>query len=160
MKLDEIKGLLTAVEPQLPSQAFVAMHTFERNGRRLVLAVTERLCRRCQKGRVWKSKAMLTAIKNAEYGFDPQLARSPGGRDGIFLVTRDYQPPNEMMRKLFGQYLDKPDSGAQVVAEALQVSLSSLVPVRLVSHHLRLLGLLHAGSEHDTLVLVDYDDTP
>jgi hypothetical protein len=36
----------------------------------------------------------------------------------------------------------------------------ALLAVRLVSHHLRLLGVLWRGADKDTLVLVDYDDTP
>ena len=34
---------------------------------------------------------------------------------------------------------------------------AELLPVRLVSHHLRLLGLLRRGETSDTLVLVDCD---
>jgi len=33
------------------------------------------------------------------------------------------------------------------------------IPVRLVSHHLRLLGLLKHDKNEDTLMLVDFDDT-
>ena len=121
--------------------------------------VTDRLRKQCKKGKVWKSKEMLTALKNASYGFDLNHARSPGGYDGIFLLTRDYKPKNEMMRKLFDRYLDKPDSGAEKISRIFGLQPEQLLPVRLVSHHMRLLGVLHQGPVFDYIVLVDYDDT-
>jgi hypothetical protein len=63
-----------------------------------------------------------------------------------------------MMRKLFDRFLDRPGSGAETLAYALGVPLARLLPVRLVSHHMRLVGVLHRGEVADTLVLVDYDD--
>ncbi len=62
-----------------------------------------------------------------------------------------------MMRKLFDRYLDKPGSGAGEIAGALGVPLAELLPVRLVSHHLRLLGVLARKDDADWLVLVDCD---
>ena len=159
MDLAEAKALITGSEHELPQQAFVVIHTFERDGRELRLALTDRLRKSCRRGRVWKSKALLTAIKNAQYGFDASHARSPGGSDGIFVLTRDHRPPNNMMRKVFDRFLDRPDSGSQAIAAALHCTPSSLIPVRLVSHHMRLLGVVHRSGEGDTLVLVDYDDT-
>lgn len=159
MNLDNAKQLIEAAESVLIGAPIVSIHTFERNGRKLSLCITERFRLRCKKGRVWKSKAMLTAIKNAEYGFDPHHAHSPGGYDGIFVLTRDHKPRNEMMRKIFDRFLDMKESGAAVIADSLRCPLESLMPVRLVSHHLRLLGVLHRGQAIDTLVLVDYDDT-
>ncbi len=41
----------------------------------------------------------------------------------------------------------------------MRINKSDLIPVRLVSHHLRLLGVLKHDEKSDTLVLVDYDDT-
>jgi len=159
MTLDDFKQRIEELEPGLGDSVFVMLHDFERNGRQLSLAITDRLRRTCRKGRVWKSKAMLTAIKNAEYGFERTHAQSPGGHDGIFVITRDYKPKNEMMKKLFDQFLDKPGSGAEAIAKALKTPLDDLIPVRLVSHHMRLLGLLKTSKDGDTLVLVDYDDT-
>ena len=46
--------------------------------------------------------------------------------------------------ELFDRFLDKPGSGAKGLAEAVGVPLGELLPVRLVSHHLRLLGVLAA----------------
>src|SRR5436309_13927433 len=100
---------------------------------------------------------MFATLKNAAYGFDDRQARSVGGRDGIFLLDRSFRPANEMMRKLFDRFLDRPDSGAEVIAAALEVPLADLLPVRLVSHHLRLLGVLARKEDGDWLVLVDCD---
>jgi hypothetical protein len=159
MKIDEAKRVVEQAETRLAEARFIVAHVFERNGRKLAVGITDRLRRSCKKGRVWKTKEMLTAFKNAEYGFDPHHAHSPGGHDGIFALTRDHRPRNEMMRKMFDQFLDKPGSGAQAIADSLSVTLGDLKPVRLVSHHLRLLGLLRISDQEDTLVLVDYDDT-
>ena len=159
MLLNDLKTKLEKLEPLLATEPFVEFDSYERNGRILHVALTERLCRIARKNRVWKSKQLLTALKNAHYGPDPDHQKSTGGRDGIFLVDRDFRPANEMMRKLFDQYLDKPTSGAEEVAQALGTTISRLYPVRLVSHHLRLLGVLHRAEHEDWLVLVDYDDS-
>jgi len=159
MNLEEAKAAIERCEAHLDQAPFHEIHRFERNGRTLSLCITQRLRQRCTKGRVWKGKAMLSAIKNGEYGFDPHHAHSPGGYDGIFVLTRDHKPRNEMMRKLFDQFLDKRSSGADELAEALQAPLADLKPVRLVSHHMRLLGLLLESGNDCKLVLVDYDDT-
>jgi hypothetical protein len=159
MDLKEIKRIIESVEDSLPQRIFVIAQTFERNDRLIHVALTNRLKKICKRGRVWKSKAFLTAFKNAEYGFDETHARSQGGSDGIFILTRDYQPENEMMKKIFDRFLDKPQSEANAIAQGLNTPLSELLPVRLVSHHMRLLGLLWQREEEDTLILVDYDNT-
>ena len=159
MTLEEARVSIEAVEDALGQATFVVAHTFTRDGRDLKVAVTERLRRVAKKGRVWKSKPLLTAFKNAAYGYDESQGISRGGYDGMFRLTRDHRPANEMMRKLFDRFLDRPDSGAQDIADQLDVALEDLLPVRLVSHHMRLLGVLHRGENEDTLVLVDYDDT-
>ena len=158
MTLIEAKTTIERIEGSLSALPFVVAHTFSIDGRSLHVAITDRLRRRCRKGRAWKSPAFLTAFKNAQYGFDPNRAHSPGGADGIFVLTRGHRPANAMMTKIFDRFLDKPDSGAAEIADYLGVELQSLIPVRLVSHHLRLLGCLHRGERDDTLVLVDYDD--
>ena len=159
MEIKDLRYKLTEIETLLPDSVFVSLNTFERNGKRLGLYLTKRFYHECKKGRVWKNLQMLTALKNARYGFDEKQAMSPGGFDGIFLLTRTHKPKNQMMKKMFDQYIDKPKSGADEVAKALKTSLERLLPVRLVSHHIRLLGLLKQGAEEDTLVLVDYDNT-
>ena len=85
--------------------------------------------------------------------------RSQGGSDGIFILDRSFRAPNEMMRRIFDRYLDKPTSGIGAVAAALEIKPTELQAVRLVSHHIRLLGVLHRKTTEDWLVLVDYDDT-
>jgi len=64
-----------------------------------------------------------------------------------------------MMKKLFDQYIDRPNSGIGNVVDQLGTSIDRLIPVRLVSHHMRLLSLLHRQEDKDELVLVDYDNT-
>lgn len=159
MNLDEAKQKVATIAPDLADAPFVVLHTFERNRRLLHLALTERFYRACRKGKVWQSQAFLTAIKNAEYGFDPHLARSRGGRDGIFLLDRSYTPKNPMMAKLFDRYLDVPERGVDRIAKALGTEVDHLQAARLVSHHLRLLGVVWQDTAADWLVLVDYDDS-
>ena len=102
---------------------------------------------------------MLTALKNAAYGLDRERTRSRGGADGIFLLDRDYRPANEMMRKIFDRFLDKPDPLVAVIAERYRVSPEAMLPVRVVSHHMRLLGVFIDAGDRVQIVLIDYDDT-
>jgi hypothetical protein len=157
MELAEAKDRLKAIESELIDTPFVEFHAFEREGRTLHVAITERLRKQARKESVWRSREMLATLKNAAYGFNEQRARSVGGRDGLFVMDRTFRPPNEMMNKLFNRFLDKPGSGAEELAAAVGVSLAELLPVRLVSHHLRLLGVLARKNEGDWLVLVDCD---
>jgi len=159
MTLEESKSAISAVEEDLPNHAFVVAHTFSRDGREIRVAVTERLRKITKKGRVWNSKPLLTAFKNASYGYDDAQSISAGGFDGVFRITRDHKPANEMMKKIFDRFIDREGSGAQDIADAVGVQLDTMLPVRLVSHHMRLLGILHRADDSDLLVLVDYDDT-
>lgn len=159
MNLIETKMMLEAVESELPDKPFVVANVFERNGRKLHLAITDRLRRIAKRGRVWKSNAFLTALKNAEYGFDGSHARSLGGSDGIFLIDRNFKPQNQMMRKIFDQFLDKDNETVSAIASELKTETDNFRAVRLVSHHLRILGLLHQDSSGDWIILVDFDDT-
>ncbi len=155
MDLAEWKRKVKELEPQLAASSWCVLHSFERNGQVLELALTERLRKTAKKLGLWISKELLATLKNASYGFEPDLARSAGGRDGIFLLDRDFRPENEMMRKLFQRFLDKPE-GQTLLAE-LKAPKAELLPVRLVSHHLRLLGILRRLPGDDLLVLVDCD---
>jgi hypothetical protein len=157
MELGEAKERLKAIESELETSPFVVFHTFERSGRLLHLALTARFEKCARKEGVWRSREMFATLKNAAYGFDEKHARNTGGRDGIFLLDRDFLPPNEMMRKLFDRFLDKSGSGAAELANVLGVSQAELLPVRLVSHHMRLLGVLACKADADWLVLVDCD---
>ena len=62
-----------------------------------------------------------------------------------------------MMRRIFRGFLDSPRPDAAEIASRLGVPLSDLHAVRLVSHHMRLLGVLARKPEADWLVLVDLD---
>ncbi|MBY0457048.1 MAG: hypothetical protein K2V38_06910 [Gemmataceae bacterium] len=157
MELAEAKDRVKAIEGSLADAPYVEFHAFEREGRTLHVALTERLRKVARKEGVWRSREMLATLKNAAYGFDERQARSVGGRDGIFVMDRAFRPANEMMRKLFDRFLDKPDYGAEELAGELGVPLAELLPVRLVSHHMRLLGVLARQDEADWLVLVDCD---
>jgi hypothetical protein len=159
MNLSEAKTMLEEAESELPLQPFVIAKTFERNGRKLHLGLTDRLRRIAKRARVWKSSAFLTALKNAEYGFDETHARSLGGSDGIYLLDRHFRPQNQMMRKIFDQYLDKDSEEVTAIAHELNTEKEKLRAVRLVSHHLRLLGLLHQDALGDWVILVDFDNT-
>src|SRR5262249_51303195 len=129
MELAQAKERLKAIEDALDTMPWVVFHTFEREGQPLHLALTARLQKHARKEGVWRSPEMFATLKNAAYGFDEQLARSVGGRDGIFLLDRDFGPANPMMRKLFDRYLDKPGSGAEGLAASLEVPLAELLPV-------------------------------
>lgn len=157
MNPEELILQIEEVESELADEPYGLLGVFDRNGRKLMLGITERLRKRCMKGLVWKSRGFLATLRNVQYGFDESAARSSGGRDGIFLVDRTFTPANEMMRKIFDQYLDREDSGAAALAAALGARLDDLKAVRLVSHHMRLLGVLWRAPEADWLILVDYD---
>jgi hypothetical protein len=159
MELTAIKQRLREIEPELSGAPWISFASFEREGRVLHIALTDRLRKRARKEGVWNAKELFVTLKNAAYGFDERRARSGGGADGIFLLDRSYRPENAMMRKLFDGFLDKPGSGAEAIAVSLGTTLSQLLPVRLVSHHLRLLGVLCHGEDTDWLVLVDCDRT-
>ena len=157
MELAEVRERLEAIEERLGEQPFIELAGFERAGRLLHLCITQRLHREARRAKMWKSKGMLSALRNARYGFDPEKARSSGGRDGIFILDRDFHPSNEMIRRIYG-YLDRAPEDLKASAVLLGAGLSQLQAVRLVSHHTRLLGFLYQNDQ-DWLVLVDVDPT-
>lgn len=159
MDLAEARAMLVAAEKTLERERYVVAHEFNRNGRCLELVLTARLIRTLRRSKIARSKEVLTALKNASYGFDSAKMRSEAGRDGIYVLDRDYVPANEMMRKIFDRFLDRDDGEARDLAAYLELPLSKLVPVRLVSHHMRLLGVLAQYDDRDALALVDFDDT-
>ena len=158
-ELADLRSRLDALESTLSGAPLVTLHVVATPAGPLRVALTERLRQRSKKARAWKCRAMLQTLKNARYGFLPDRPRARGGLDGIFLVDRRFRPVNAMMRKLFDGFLDKPGSPASAIADALGVPLATLLPVRLVSHHMRLLGLLTPDLDGDgrVLVLVDLD---
>ena len=158
MDLSEIGFKLEAAEAELATRQIAVFADFRTPHGDLRVSVTDRLLRRSRKGRVWKSPSMLTALKNGAYGFDPKASRSRGGADGIFSVDRNFKPESAMMTKLFAQFLDKPDPLVDVLAAHLRKPPKEWFTVRLVSHHMRLLGVLVISPAVGHLVLVDYDD--
>ncbi len=158
MDLAVAKGKLQEAEAVLDMQPLAFFADFDTPYGVLRVSVTDRLRRKCRKGRVWKSAAMLTALKNAVYGFDAKAPRSRGGADGIFCVDRNYRPTNSMMKKLFDKFLDKPDPLVPLLAEELGSSPEVWVPVRLVSHHMRLLGIISISGRVAQMALIDYDN--
>jgi hypothetical protein len=156
--MDELAALraeIEAVEGRLAEEAFVTLRPVVRDGRAMHVVLTQRFHRLARRARLWRSTALVVTLKNAGYGFDPGRARSVGGRDGIFLLDRGVDGP--MTRKVFGRFLDRADSGAAELAEHLGTTVDRLQAVRLVSHHLRLLGVLHRGASEDRLAIVDFD---
>lgn len=158
MELSEARAKLEHLEPRLSDGVMCLFAEFDTPYCPLQLFVTSRFRRKCRKGKVWKSPGMLVTMKNAIYGLSPTAARSRGGSDGIFLVDRKFKPPNAMMRKLFDQFIDRRDPLVVQLAEELDSPVESWLAVRLVSHHMRLLGILVRRDSMDQLVLVDYDD--
>ncbi len=158
MDLIEAKRRLVDIEGELPEHEIVEFAAFQTPYECLTVSVTDRLRRRCRKGGMWKSKGMLTALKNSAYGYNPDVVRSRGGADGIFLLDRGHRPANSMMKKMFDRFLDKPDLLATTISRQLDVEVSDLLPVRLVSHHMRLLGVMAYNKEESHLVLIDYDN--
>lgn len=57
------------------------------------------------------------------------------------------------------KFLDKADSEVAEIARLLNTKADDFRAVRLVSHHFRLLGLLHQNASDDWIILVDYDDS-
>ena len=117
--------------------------------------LTGRLRRKCRKGGVWRTPPMLTALKNVTYGYDSIGSHSRGGLDGIFRLDRSYSPPNSMMKKVFG-FLDKFDPLVAEIVESFDSIPNDWIPVRIVSHHMRLLGFILL--DKSTLMLIDFDN--
>jgi hypothetical protein len=155
--LQEMRKHLKSLQDELKSHTAVFFGQFERDGRVIDVFVTDALYKNARRENEWASGHMVSALRNAQYGFNLDESRSNGGRDGIFILDRDYSPENSMMRKIFDKFLDNPRSSATAVAEFLGTTKEQLVPVRLVHHHIRLLGVLARRAGEDLLVLVDLD---
>ncbi len=156
-RTDGLRAAVERIEAELAGRPFVEVARHERNGRAIVVCLTDRLRRQATRERAWLGRPFLATLDNARHGFDRSRSRSRGGRDGVYRLDRRFVPANSMMVRLFDRYLDRPDSGALEVARGLGVSLDDLVPVRLVGHHLRIVGVLAERSGEDWLVLVDVD---
>ncbi|WAS96494.1 hypothetical protein [Nannocystis punicea] len=154
-ELADLRAALDAAEERLTTDEFAELPAAERDGRTIRVVLTRRFLKAARRARIWRGSALAITLKNARYGFDPTRARSLGGRDGVYLLDRTVD--NSMTRKIYGQFLDRPDSGVAEVARFLAATPAELQAIRLVSHHLRLLGVLYRGASADWLVIVDFD---
>lgn len=158
MELTELKKRAADCETILQNDLLAEFDKQSVAGKTQVTYLTSSLLKKCKKGRVWKSQAFLITLKNIKYGFDELQSRSVSGRDGIFLIDRHFQPRNSMQKKIFDQFIDKDTSDFREIVTLLELESTELKAVRVVSHHLRLLGILEQRKDKNILVLVDYDD--
>lgn len=158
LDLNETKARLDQLDAALGDIAHVEFAQFATPHGELCVHLTSRLQRRARKVRVWRSRGFVATLKNAVYGFSASTPRSRGGSDGVFLLDRTFKPANSMMRKVFDQFLDKPDPLLETLEAEFAATREDWVPVRLVSHHMRLLGVLLPCPERAHLFLVDVDN--
>jgi len=131
------------------------------NGRpfRLTVFLSPSFLRAVRKQRLQGRRELYSALSNLKYGFDPAKGANPGGKDGIFTVSRDHRPGNDMVTKLYDSYLDT-DRGPKELRQYLKVP-EAAQGVRVVCHGLRLLGFVEVEAEQgvmlERLVLVDVD---
>lgn len=157
LDLTETKTRLDQLEATLGDAAHVEFARFATPHGELRVYLTSRLRRRARKARVWRSRGFVATLKNAAYGFSASTPRSRGGSDGVFLLDRTFKPANSMMRRVFDQFLDKSDPLLATLEDDFDASREDWVPVRLVSHHMRVLGVLLPSSDGAHLFLVDVD---
>ncbi|WP_372366723.1 hypothetical protein [Candidatus Uabimicrobium sp. HlEnr_7] len=157
MSLDEIKKKLQILETNLEKESIAFFEKFVTPHGELQVFITARLMKSCKKGKIWKSREMLSTLKNAQYGFDIKASRSRGGNDGIFRIDRTFSPVNSMMKKIF-KFIDKRDGLMTEITNKFNIPKSDWIAVRLVSHNLRLLGIIAITKQDTSLVIVDYDN--
>jgi len=158
MNLQELKAQVNEIEKDLDEYPVVKVAGFSDGNRNVHVYLTNRLKKKCKKGKVWKSKEFLITLMNAKYGYNEEDPKSRGGRDGIFLVDRNFRPPNEMQRKLFDQFIDSPGNDYNMIIQGFDGVNKKFLPIRVVSHHMRLLGLLLIEKSNH-VILVDFDKT-
>ena len=160
MEIADVKSRLEALEESIEQNVISEFVELEIDGKTLVVYLAKDLKKNCQKGKIWKSKPFYITLKNIKYGLDKNQMRSKQGRDGIFLVDRDFKPANSMQTKIYKKYIDKESSSFGKAAKLLDIKkeeLKDIKGVRVVSHHLRLLGFYLEKAEKDILVLFDFD---
>jgi len=91
MELSEAKSRLRAIENSLASAPWVEFHAFEREGRILHVAITERLRKSARKEGVWRLREMLATLK--------VIPESVSARRGVFGAER-VPPPRAPLRRL------------------------------------------------------------
>ena len=127
------------------------------NERKFDVYLTQKLMKEARRSKVWKSKEFCITLRNVKYGLDLEQIKSRGGRDGIFLLDKTFRPYNEMQRRIFDRFIDNPNSDYAVVTKQLNLDRDKIVAVRVVSHHMRVVGIYHRGENEDVIVLVDVD---
>ncbi len=145
------------METALRESLLVRYGDFVVNERAFSVFLAQKLMKEARKSKVWKSKEFCITLRNIKYGLDPEQSKSKGGRDGIYLLDKGFRPYNEMQRRIFDRFTDKPDSDYMAITEQLNLDRDKTVAVRVVSHHMRIVGIYHKGKTEDTLVLVDVD---
>jgi len=125
--------------------------------------ITEDFVRKCKKAKIWNTPAFLSTLRNCWYGIDVKKMKSPGGKDGIFVIDRNYKPKNEMQRKIFDQFIDKENSLFKIACLYFDKKEEDAIAVRIVSHHMRLLGIMFRDTNQshtaNLILLVDFDKT-
>lgn len=129
-----------------------------------IVFITEYFVKQCQKGKIWNTPELLSTLQNCWYGVDNKHLKSPGGKDGIFIIDRGYRPENEMQKKIFNRFIDKENSLFPSVCKFFEKKANDFIAVRIVSHHLRLLGVMFIDRnkydrELNIITLVDYDNS-
>ncbi len=158
MEIKDVKEKISEIEDGLDDALVVEFARLNVNDRELVCYLTSILKKTCKKKKVWKSKNFLITLKNIKYGIDADNLRSKSGKDGIFLLDRNFTPKNKMQVKIFDQFIDKKTSSFKEIVAELGLNEENIEAVRVVSHHMRLLGICERGTDKDVLVLVNFDD--
>lgn len=158
MEISEAKKKVDESEELLKTEIIAEIDRREVNDRTLVTFISNDLMKKCKKGKLWKSQQFYITLKNIKYGLEQNQMRSVSGRDGIFLVDRDYKPKNSMQTKIYDRFIDNESSAFESIVERLSLDKRMIKGVRVVSHHLRLLGILDRKINEDVIVLVDFDN--
>ena len=158
-KISEIKKFVEEIDNQLDLFHLVYYGPGGPRDQILHVYLTHRLKEKCKKGKIWKSKPFLITLRNVQYGIDLDNKRSRQGKDGIFIINRKHRPINAMQKKIFDQFIDKSRSKFKEIMWWLDWDEKNVQAVRVVSHHMRLLGVMHFNKKEYELVLVDWDNT-
>ncbi|MCB9233319.1 MAG: hypothetical protein H6581_16800 [Bacteroidia bacterium] len=157
--LEELKNHLKSLSGQLAEKPLVLLESYALNGQKFHLYLSQALYKNCKKGKVWLSNDFFITLKNAKYGLDQDHQWSGGGKDGIFLIDRKFRPRNMMQTKIFDKFIDKAGSPFLEYAKLLEFEPSQVEAIRVVSHHMRLLGILSKKKNEIMIILVDFDNT-
>ena len=162
----EIKEKLKSIENEVMRERVVEFMQNPLSGfeSTTVVYITDYFIKKCKKGKVWNTPALLVSLQNCRYEVDNKHLKSPGGRDGIFVIDRDYKPRNEMQKKIFDRFIDNDNSMFPGICQMWDKTKDDFIAVRIVSHHLRLLGVMFVtknddGRTFNVITLVDYDNT-